>query len=151
MISVDTKKKELVGNYRNGGSGYRPKSDPSRVIPNPVECFSKTPSPCPSPQGERDRVRGELREALNRIWYQLAARYRTALLERIAGFVSVGITSDTAEFAVQPIRCWRNRMGVERYPGMRELTITAGGGGSNGARVRLWKIELQNSPARRGS
>ena len=59
------------------------------------------------------------------------------------GFVSVGITSDTAEFAVQSIRCWRDRMGAERYPNARELTITADGGGSNGSRVRLWKIELQ--------
>ena len=59
------------------------------------------------------------------------------------GFVSVGITADTAEFAVQSIRCWRDRMWAERYPQARELTITADGGGSNGARVRLWKIELQ--------
>ena len=60
-----------------------------------------------------------------------------------AGFVSVGITSDTAEFAVQSIRCWRERMGRHRYPNARELTITADCGGSNGARVRLWKLELQ--------
>ena len=60
-----------------------------------------------------------------------------------AGFVSVGITSDTAEFAVQSIRCWLDAMGRERYPNARELTITADGGGSNGARVRLWKRELQ--------
>jgi hypothetical protein len=60
-----------------------------------------------------------------------------------AGFVSVGITSDTAEFAVQSIRCWLERMGRKRYPHARELTITADCGGSNGARVRLWKRELQ--------
>jgi hypothetical protein len=60
-----------------------------------------------------------------------------------AGFVSVGITSDTAEFAVQSIRCWLERMGRQRYPKARELTITADCGGSNGARVRLWKVELQ--------
>ena len=60
-----------------------------------------------------------------------------------AGFVSVGITSDTAEFAVQSIRCWLERMGRQRYPNARELTITADCGGSNGARVRLWKVELQ--------
>ena len=60
-----------------------------------------------------------------------------------AGFVSLGITSDTAEFAVQSIRCWRKRMGRQRYPKARELTITADCGGSNGARVRLWKRELQ--------
>ena len=60
-----------------------------------------------------------------------------------AGFVSVGITSDTAEFAVQSIRCWRERMGNQRYPDAHELTVTADCGGSNGARVRLWKVELQ--------
>ncbi len=60
-----------------------------------------------------------------------------------AGFVSVGITSDTAEFALQSIRCWRERMGRQRYPHARELTITADCGGSNRARVRLWKVELQ--------
>jgi hypothetical protein len=60
-----------------------------------------------------------------------------------AGFVSVGITCDTAEFAVQSIRCWLERMGQQRYPNARELTITADCGGSNGARVRLWKVELQ--------
>ena len=60
-----------------------------------------------------------------------------------AGFVSVGMTSDTAEFAVQSIRCWLERMGRERYPEATELTITADCGGSNGARVRLWKVELQ--------
>ena len=56
---------------------------------------------------------------------------------------SVGITSDTAEFAVEAIRSWLGRMGRERYPKARELTITADCGGSNGARVRLWKVELQ--------
>ena len=60
-----------------------------------------------------------------------------------AGFVSVGITSDTAEFAVASIRCWLERMGRQRYPQARQLTITADCGGSNGARVRLWKLELQ--------
>ncbi len=115
VISVDTKKKELVGNYRNGGSDYRPKSDPSRV----------------KVHGFVDKEKGKV------------APYGVYDLTANAGFVSVGITSETAEFAVQSIRCWRNRMGDERYPGMRELTITAGCGGSNGARVRLWKIELQ--------
>ena len=60
-----------------------------------------------------------------------------------AGFVSVGISSDTAEFAVEAIRCWLDRMGRQRYPEAGELTITADCGGSNGARVRLWKLELQ--------
>ena len=60
-----------------------------------------------------------------------------------AGFVSVGVTSDTADFAVQSIRAWFDRIGRKRYPKARELTITADCGGSNGARVRLWKVELQ--------
>src|SRR5215470_14253529 len=59
------------------------------------------------------------------------------------GFVNLGVTSDTAELAVQSIRTWRERMGLQRYPNMRELTVTADCGGSNGARVRLWKVELQ--------
>ena len=115
VISVDTKKKELVGNYKNGGSDYRPKGDPSRVK---VHDFV-------------DEEKGKV------------APYGVYDVTANAGYVNVGITSDTAEFAVQSIRCWRNRMGVVRYPDMRELTITADGGGSNGARVRLWKVELQ--------
>ena len=59
------------------------------------------------------------------------------------GWVNVGITADTAEFAVQSIRLWLERMGRARYPAASELTITADGGGSNGSRVRLWKVELQ--------
>ena len=59
------------------------------------------------------------------------------------GFVSVAITADTAEFAVEAIRTWLERMGRAPYPGMRELTITADCGGLNGARVKLWKVELQ--------
>jgi len=115
VISVDTKKKELVGNYKNGGSDYRPKGQPARVKVH-------------------DFVDKELGKVAPYGVYDVTAN---------TGFVSVGITSDTAEFAVQSIRCWRNRMGVGRYPQMRELTITADGGGSNGARVRLWKVELQ--------
>ena len=115
VISVDTKKKELVGNYKNGGSDYRAKGAPDRVK---VHDFI-------------DKVKGKV------------APYGVYDVTANTGFVSVGITSDTAEFAVQSIRTWRERMGAERYPGMRELTITADGGGSNGARVRLWKIELQ--------
>ena len=115
VISVDTKKKELVGNYKNGGSDYRPKGDPRRVKVH-------------------DFVDKDLGKVAPYGVYDVAAN---------AGFVSVGITADTAEFAVQSIRCWRERMGLGRYPAMRELTITADGGGSNGARVRLWKIELQ--------
>ncbi|MFY9875642.1 MAG: ISAzo13 family transposase [Rhodomicrobium sp.] len=115
VISVDTKKKELVGNYKNGGSDYRPKGDPQRV-------------------NVHDFVDKELGKAVPYGIYDVAAN---------AGFVSVGITSDTAEFAVEAIRGWLERMGRQRYPKARELTITADCGGSNGARVRLWKVELQ--------
>ena len=115
VISVDTKKKEAVGNYKNGGSDYRPKGSPARVKVH-------------------DFVDKELGKVAPYGIYDVTAN---------TGFVSVGITADTAEFAVASIRCWRERMGAERYPQARELTITADGGGSNGARVRLWKIELQ--------
>ncbi len=70
-------------------------------------------------------------------------RFRVYDVTANEGFVSVGVTADTAEFAVQSIRTWRERMGTARYPKMNELTITADCGGSNGARVRLWKLELQ--------
>ena len=115
VISVDTKKKELVGNYKNGGSDYRPQGDPQRV-------------------NVHDFVDKELGKAVPYGIYDVAAN---------AGFVSVGITSDTAEFAVAAIRIWLERMGRQRYPKAHELTITADCGGSNGARVRLWKTELQ--------
>jgi len=115
VISVDTKKKELVGNYRNGGTDYRPRGAPLRVKVHDFE----------------DK---ELGKVVPYGVYDVTAN---------AGYVSVGITSDTAEFAVQSIRCWLARMGRQRYPKARKLTITADCGGSNGARVRLWKVELQ--------
>jgi hypothetical protein len=115
VISVDTKKKELIGNYKNGGTDYRPKGTPQRVKVH-------------------DFVDEELGKAVPYGVYDVTAN---------AGFVSVGITSDTAQFAVEAIRRWRKRMGQPRYPKARELTITADCGGSNGARVRLWKVELQ--------
>ena len=115
VISVDTKKKELVGNYKNGGSDYRPKGDPRRV-------------------NVHDFVDKELGKAVPYGVYDIADN---------TGFVSLGITSDTTEFAVEAIRTWLGRMGRQRYPKARELTITADCGGSNGARVRLWKLELQ--------
>jgi hypothetical protein len=115
VISVDTKKKELVGNYRNAGSDWRPKGDPRRVNMHdfPDEKLGKA-----APYGV----------------YDVAAD---------AGWVSVGITHDTAEFAVATIRTWFERIGRARYPNARELTITADCGGSNGVRLRLWKVELQ--------
>ena len=115
VISVDTKKKELVGNYKNGGTDYRPKGDPRRVKVHDFE----------------DKVLGKV------------APYGVYDVTANDGWVNVGITADTAEFAVQSIRLWHDRMGRARYPAARELTITADGGGSNGSRVRLWKIELQ--------
>jgi hypothetical protein len=115
VISVDTKKKELVGNYRNAGSDWRPKGNPNRVK---VHDFADKKLGKVAPYGV----------------YDIAAD---------AGWVSIGITSDTAEFAVASIRTWLERIGRSRYPKARELTITADCGGSNGSRVRLWKVELQ--------
>ena len=115
VISVDTKKKELIGAFKNGGSDWRPKGSPDRVN---VHDFA-------------DKELGK------------AAPYGVYDVTANAGFVSVGISSDTAEFAVESIRCWLDRMGRQRYPEAHELTITADCGGSNGARVRLWKLELQ--------
>jgi hypothetical protein len=115
VISVDTKKKELVGNYRNAGSDWRPKGDPQRVK---VHDFADKELGKVAPYGV----------------YDIAAD---------AGWVSLGITHDTAAFAVASIRTWLEKIGRARYPNMRELTITADCGGSNGARVRLWKVELQ--------
>ena len=115
VISVDTKKKELIGNYKNGGTDYRPEGDPLRVKVH-------------------DFIDQELGKVAPYGIYDIAAN---------AGFVSLGITSDTAEFAVQSIRTWIAQVGRVRYPSMRELTITADCGGSNGVRVRLWKTQLQ--------
>ena len=115
VISVDTKKKELIGNYKNGGSDYRPKGCPRRVKVHDFE----------------DKALGKV------------APYGVYDISANAGWVSLGITADTAEFAVNTIRTWIERVGRPRYPHMRELTITADCGGSNGARVRLWKVELQ--------
>jgi Rhodopirellula transposase DDE domain len=115
VISVDTKKKELVGNYKNGGTDYRPKGRPERVKVHDFE----------------DKALGKV------------VPYGVYDVTANAGWVNVGITSDTAEFAVQSIREWLQRMGRKRYPRAHELTITADGGGSNGSRVRLWKVELQ--------
>ena len=115
VISVDTKKKELIGNYKNGGSDYRPKGSPTHV-----------------------KVHDFVDKALGKV-----APYGVYDVAANEGWVSLGITSDTAEFAVASINAWLERMGRKRYAHMRELTITADCGGSNGARVRLWKICLQ--------
>jgi hypothetical protein len=115
VISVDTKKKELVGDFKNAGREWRPQGDPEEVRVH-------------------DFLIKELGRAVPYGVYDLAAN---------AGWVSVGIDHDTAEFAVQTIRRWWHNVGCKRYPGAHHLTITADGGGSNGSRVRLWKRELQ--------
>ena len=115
VISVDTKKKELVGDFKNAGRQWRPHGQPEDVRVH-------------------DFLIKELGRAVPYGIYDLAAN---------AGWVSVGIDHDTAAFAVQTIRTWWLSVGAERYPDARCLTITADGGGSNGSRVRLWKRELQ--------
>lgn len=116
VISVDTKKKELVGDFRNGGVEWQPKGEPTKVR---VHDF-KDP---------------KLGKAIPYGVYDLASN---------EGWVSVGITSDTARFAAASIRRWWEEMGVLRFPRARKLMITADGGGSNSSRSRLWKVELQN-------
>jgi hypothetical protein len=114
VISVDTKKKELVGEFKNGGRELRPKRDPARVnVHDFVTDLGRA-----NPYGV----------------YDLAAN---------SAWVSVGTDHDTASFAVQTIGRWWQQMGKQRYPAATELTITADCGGSNGYRTRLWKVELQ--------
>jgi hypothetical protein len=116
VISIDTKKKELVGSYKNAGSDY---------------CLEG----CPEQVNVHDFVDKELGKVAPYGVYDIAAN---------AGFVSLGIDNDTAQFSVNSIRRWLDVMGRERYPDMNQLMITADGGGSNGSRVRLFKVELQN-------
>jgi transposase len=115
VISVDTKKKELIGQYKNGGKEFRPKGEAEEV-------------------NVYDFVDKELGRA---------NPYGVYDITNNLGWVSVGTDHDTASFAVATIRRWWFEMGKERYPNAQELLITADGGGSNGSRVRLWKLELQ--------
>jgi hypothetical protein len=115
VISVDTKKKELVGDFKNNGREWRPQGNPEEVRVH-------------------DFLIKELGRAVPYGIYDLAAN---------AGWVSVGMNHDTAAFAVQTIRRWWQEIGRLRYPKATKLVITADGGGSNGSRVRLWKLELQ--------
>jgi transposase len=115
VISVDTKKKELVGNFKNNGQELRPKGNPELV-------------------GVHDFVDRELGRATPYGIYDLG---------RNSGWVSVGMDHDTAEFAVETIRRWWRSMGQPTYPQATRLLITADAGGSNGSRLRLWKLELQ--------
>lgn len=114
-ISVDTKKKELVGPYKNAGRELHPQGNPEEV--NVYDFVDKT--------------------------LGKAAPYGVYDLSKNQAWVSVGISHDTAEFAVQTIRFWWNEMGQPLYPNATSLLITADGGGSNGYRLRLWKVELQ--------
>jgi len=115
VISVDTKKKELVGNYDNKGKQWLAKGQPRQVKGHDF----------PSPEVPR------------------AYPYGIYDLGRNRGFVNVGTNHDTAAFAVASIRGWWRAQGRRLYRGTRRLTITADGGGSNGYRLRLWKVELQ--------
>lgn len=115
VISVDTKKKELIGRFKNGGQEWQRRGQPEEVN---VHDFA-------------DKELGKV------------VPYGVYDLTHNQGWVSVGINHDTAEFAVATIRRWWKRMGIGLYPKAKELLITADGGGSNGSRVRLWKIEVQ--------
>lgn len=123
-ISVDTKKKELVGPFKNGGRAWRPTKRPQRVR---VHDFV-----IPGPTGGK------------------AIPYGVYDLHRDEGWVSVGIDHDTATFAARSIRRWWQRMGRPVYQDASTLLITADAGGSNGARLRLWKWELQQLANRTG-
>jgi hypothetical protein len=114
VISVDARKKELVGNFRRGGREWQPAGSPERV-------------------NVHDFIDKELGKAIPCGVYDIAAD---------VGWVNVGTDHDTAAFAVQTIRTWWGKAGQQAYPGARRLLITADGGGSNGYRTRLWKTEL---------
>jgi hypothetical protein len=115
VISVDTKKKELVGDFKNGGREWRPKGEPELVRTHDF----------------KDKQLGK------------AIPYGVYDLANNEGWVQVGIDHDTAQFAVASIRSWWQHLGAERFPDATTLTITADCGGSNGNRTRLWKTELQ--------
>jgi Rhodopirellula transposase DDE domain len=114
VISVDAKKKALIGDYKNNGREWRPQGEPELVN---VHDFA-----------------GQLGKANPYGVYDIVAN---------AGWVGVGLSADTAEFAVETIRRWYHTVGKPRYPNMTRLFITADGGGSNGSRLRLWKTQLQ--------
>jgi hypothetical protein len=122
VISVDTQKKELVGEFKNAGREWRPKGEPARVLTH-------------------DFPSDALGKAIPYCILDIAANQ---------GFVNVGITNETAQFSVASIRAWWEQLGRERYPDAQTLTITADCGGSNGNRTRLWKTELQRLADRTG-
>jgi Rhodopirellula transposase DDE domain len=122
VISVDTKKKELVGEFRNGGREWQRKGDPIEVLVH-------------------DFMDKELGKAIPYGVYDLTENQ---------GWVSVGIDHDTARFAAEAIHRWWKKMGSRRHRGANELLIMADGGGSNGSRCRLWKVALQDLANRLG-
>lgn len=115
VISVDTKKKELVGNYKNSGKEHCKKGEPTKVNGHDFE----------------DESKGSVRP------------YGVFDIQNNQGWVNVGTDKDTAMFAVESIRRWWYNLGKNNYPNATEILITADGGGSNGSRTRLWKYELQ--------
>ena len=122
VISVDTKKKELIGAFRNGGREWQPTGEPEEV-----------------------QVHDFLDPGLGR-----AIPYGVYDLTENQGWVSVGIDHDTARFAAEAIRRWWRKMGSKRYRDAKELLITADGGGSNGSRCRLWKVALHDLAVKLG-
>jgi len=116
VISVDTKKKELVGEFRNGGREWQPQGEPEEVLVH-------------------DFMDKELGKAIPYGVYDVTENQ---------GWVSVGIDHDTGRFASEAIRRWWKKMGAKRHRGAKKLLITADGGGSNGSRCRLWKVALQD-------
>jgi len=115
VLSIDAKKKEIIGNFKNDGTEYRKKGDAEKVYDHdfPIKELGKA-----TPYGIYDIFKNQ-------------------------GFVSVGISGDTSEFAVESIRRWWRLIGEDIYPDTKEIMVTADSGGSNGCRVRLWKLELQ--------
>jgi transposase len=115
VISVDTKKKELIGNFKNNGAEYSQKKSPVKVLDHdfPLKELGKV-----APYGIYDVSRNE-------------------------GFVNLGVSHDTAEFAVESILRWWKTLGVNTYPNAKKLYINSDNGGSNGSRVKLWKKQLQ--------
>jgi len=122
VVSVDTKKKELVGEYKNGGREWQPKGEPVRVKVH-------------------DFIDKQLGKAIPYGVYDVSAN---------TGWVAVGRDHDTAAFAVQTLRRWWDQVGKPAYPAATRLLISADGGGSNGYRTRLWKIELAKLAAETG-
>jgi hypothetical protein len=115
VISIDAKKKELLGEFKNGGSDYGPQGRPIEVNTHDFE----------------DKELGKV------------VPYGVYDIGADDGYVSLGIDHDTGQFAVNSVRLWLDRIGRKRYCAMKRLMITADGGGSNGSRLRLWKTALQ--------